>query len=94
MADHTRNKTEKDRNTDQREPVTLVKGSHRWTFTCDPGDEPALLRRLAELADGKDVPFDWFDAALVSHQLSNRLRPGLKRVQAGRAASRGTGTNS
>lgn len=65
-----------------REPVTLAKGAHRWTFLCDAGDEPALLRRLSELAANPDVPFDWFDAALVSHQLSKRLRPGLKRIDA------------
>lgn len=62
-----------------REPVTLVKGSHRWTFTCDPGDEPALLKTLTEMAGDERTPFDWFDAALVSHQLSKRLRAGLNR---------------
>lgn len=63
-----------------REPVTLVKGAHRWTFACDPGDEPELLRRVTELARGEDVPFDWFDAALVTHQLSKRLKAGLYRI--------------
>ncbi len=60
-------------------PVTLVKGPHRWTFSCDPGDESALLSHLSELATNPDVPFDWFDAALVSHQLSRRLTRGLAR---------------
>ncbi len=63
-----------------REPVTLVKGVHRWAFSCDPGDEPELLRRVSELARGEDVPFDWFDAALVTHQLSKRLKAGLYRI--------------
>lgn len=63
-----------------REPVTLVKGGHRWSFSCDPGDEPELLRRVTELARGEDVPFDWFDAALVTHQLSKRLKAGLYRI--------------
>ncbi len=62
-----------------REPVTLVKGAHRWTFSCEPGEEPALLRALTELAGDDGKPFDWFDAALVSHQLSKRLRSGLNR---------------
>lgn len=70
-----------------REPVTLTKGTHRWTFQCDTGDEPALLRRLSELAADPDAPFDWFDAALVSHQLSKRLRPGLQRIDAASAAN-------
>ena len=63
-----------------REAVTLAKGPHRWTFSCEPGQEQTLLRRLAELAGCDDVPFDWFDAALVSHQLRNRLLPGLARI--------------
>ncbi|MFN7022235.1 MAG: hypothetical protein ACK4WH_13035 [Phycisphaerales bacterium] len=63
-----------------REPVTLVKGIHRWTFSCDAGDEPELLRRLSELASRQDAPFDWFDAALVTHQLNRRLMPGLRRI--------------
>ncbi len=62
-----------------RECVTLSKGPHRWTFSCQPGQEQNLLMRLAELAKAEDVPFDWFDAALVSHQLRNRLLPGLAR---------------
>lgn len=65
-----------------REPVTLVKGGHRWTFTCESGEEPALLSRLAELARRTDIPFDWFDAALVSHQLRRRLNAGLHRIDA------------
>lgn len=67
-----------------RDPVTLVKGGHRWTFTCEQGGEAALLGRLAELARRADVPFDWFDAALVSHQLRRRLNAGLHRIDAPR----------
>ncbi len=59
--------------------LTLVKGPHRWTFRYGPGEEPLLLERLAELARRKDVPFDWFDAALVSHQLRSRLNSGIAR---------------
>lgn len=66
-----------------REPVTLVKGSHRWTFACDPGSEADLLRRVSELAGSPEVGFDWFDAALVSHQLSRRLKSGLQRIDGG-----------
>jgi len=71
-----------------REPVTLVKGSHRWSFACDTGDEAALLKRLSELAGDRNIPFDWFDAALVSHQLSKRLKPGLHRIDGSRPSPR------
>lgn len=69
-------------------PVTLVKGRHRWTFSCDAGSESSLLRRLSELARSEDIPFDYFDAALVSHQLSRRLKPGLFRIDMDEAGSR------
>jgi hypothetical protein len=61
--------------------LTLIKGPHRWTFRCAAGEESALLERLAELARSKDAPFDWFDAALVSHQLRSRLNPGISRPE-------------
>lgn len=77
-----------------REPVTLVKGPHRWMFACDAGEEPLLLKRLSELASDRAVPFDWFDAALVSHQLSKRLKPGLQRIDGSRPAPKpGTSGN-
>lgn len=60
--------------------VTLSKGGHHWSFTCEPGQEHALMSRLSELARREDVPFDFFDVALVSHQLRNRLLPGLRRI--------------
>jgi hypothetical protein len=61
--------------------VTLTKGPHRWTFSCEPGGERELLLRLADMARAPGVPFDWFDAALVSHQLRSRLLPGLTREE-------------
>ncbi|MBX3357243.1 MAG: hypothetical protein KF745_02325 [Phycisphaeraceae bacterium] len=60
--------------------VTLVKGAHRWLFSCGPGEESSLLASLSELAAAAGVPFDYFDAALVSHQIAQRLKPGLRRV--------------
>jgi hypothetical protein len=66
-------------NTDPRS-VTLLKGAHRWVFACAPGDEQALLASVSELARRQEVPFDWFDAALVGHQIARRLPSGLNRV--------------
>lgn len=60
--------------------VTLLKGVHRWVFTCAPGEEQGLLACVSEMARRPDVPFDWFDAALVGHQIARRLPSGLNRV--------------
>ena len=61
--------------------VTLAKGGHRWAFSCAPGEEAELLRTVSELAGRGDVPFSWFDAALVGHQIARRLQSGLNRVE-------------
>jgi hypothetical protein len=53
--------------------VTLERGVHRWTFTCDREGGRALARRLAELADTDGYPLDRFDAALVCHQLDREF---------------------
>jgi hypothetical protein len=60
--------------------VTLIKGRHRWHFVCQTGAETSLLERLSALARAGDPSFDWFDVALVSHQLRKRLKPGLNRI--------------
>jgi len=60
--------------------LRLSKGRHTWFFRYEPGDEAALRSALADLAGRAQTPFDWFDAALVTHQLSSRLKPGLNRV--------------
>lgn len=66
-----------------REPVCLIKGRHQWRFWCDSGDEASLLRRLQELASDPNAPLDAFDAAIVCHQLSRRLKAGLLRTALG-----------
>lgn len=60
--------------------VTLVRGGHRWRFICQVGDEPTLVRALAGLAVRDDAPLDWFDAALVSHQLADELGSGFHKI--------------
>ena len=63
-----------------RRTVTLAKGGHRWSFSCADGEERELLRSVTDLALRADAPFDWFDAALVGHQIARRLQSGLNRV--------------
>lgn len=60
--------------------LRLCKGRHTWFFRYGAGDEGALRTAVAELAANPLAPFDWFDAALVTHQLTSRLKPGLNRV--------------
>ena len=56
--------------------VTLIKGADRWLFRWAPGQEHLLIDALADMAGDATHPLDWFDAAVVSHQITNLLEYG------------------
>jgi len=58
--------------------LTLVKNGQRYVFHCEPGQEPELLQQLAELATNPDSELDWFDAAVLSHQVGARINHRLQ----------------
>jgi hypothetical protein len=58
--------------------LSLVKGQHRYCFRYQTGDEPQVLDALVEMVNRRDVSFDWFDAAVLSHQLGQHLAKELK----------------
>ena len=58
--------------------LSLMKGQHRYCFRYEVGDEPRVLDSLVELVHRREVPFDWFDAAVLSHQLGQHLAKELK----------------
>ena len=57
--------------------LSLVKGQHRFCFAYETGEEPAVLDALVEMVNRREVPFDWFDAAVLSHQLGQHLAKEL-----------------
>lgn len=61
--------------------LTLVKRQHRWTFRYRPGEERRVVQSLADAARNPEVDFDWFDAAVLSHQMGHRLDARLKRLK-------------
>lgn len=63
---------------DSEHEVTLLKDGHRWRLVCGCGEEPELLEAVSELADADDIDFDWFDAALVAHELKRRVHAALE----------------
>jgi len=52
---------------------SLVKGTERFLVRCGAGDEEASIARLMEWAEDPDLDFDWFDAAVLSRQITQRL---------------------
>ncbi len=53
--------------------LTMVKGRHRYVFQYVDGAEAELLGSLVALANDPESDFDWFDAAVLSYQMGQRL---------------------
>ena len=53
--------------------LTLVKKGHYYLFRYLPGDEAMLIQTLIEKAEDPKCPLDWFDAAVLSHQMGHRM---------------------
>lgn len=58
--------------------ISLVKGKHTFCFRYAEGDENNVLDALADMVKRRDLPFDWFDAAVLSHQLGQHLSKELQ----------------
>ena len=58
--------------------LSLAKGRHHFYFRYEAGQEALVLDSLVELVHRRDLPFDWFDAAILSHQLGEHLAKELK----------------
>ena len=58
--------------------LSLVKGQHRFSFSYEVGDEANVLDALVDMVNRREMPFDWFDAAVLSHQLGQHLAKELK----------------
>ncbi|MBE3132818.1 MAG: hypothetical protein IMZ55_05045 [Acidobacteria bacterium] len=52
---------------------SLVKGAERYVVRCDPDNEEAVISRLMQWAENPDLDFDWFDAAVLSRQITQRI---------------------
>ena len=57
--------------------ITLLKGPHSYRFVAVDGDEATLLDAASSLAGRTDSDFDWFDVALIAHEMGRRLTTHL-----------------
>lgn len=62
--------------TDEQQLV-LVKKGKRYIFECPQGEESELLRQLRVLVADPENDLNWFDAAVLSHQLGQRMSDRL-----------------
>ena len=72
----------------QSEPreIRLCKAGHDFRLTYDAGDESQVLAALSEMVADASLPFDWFDAAVMSHQLGEHLAKELQGLVPKKAA--------
>jgi len=66
--------------------LSLLKGKQHFCFRYEIGQEAQVLDALVEAVKRRDLPFDWFDAAVLSHQLGQHLAKELKAVLPKKAA--------
>ena len=67
--------------------LALVKNGKRYVFNGAPGHEAQTLNEIAEMVtrDGSDLT--WFDAAVLSHQLGERMSQRLNNLGAPRLSA-------
>lgn len=58
--------------------LSLMKGRQQFCFRYEVGQESKVLDALVEMVNRRDLSFDWFDAAVLSHQLGEHLAKELK----------------
>jgi hypothetical protein len=58
--------------------LTLQKGKDCFSFRYEAGNEAKVLDVLVDMVRRPDLPFDWFDAAILSHQLGQHLAKELR----------------
>ncbi|MBN1846274.1 MAG: hypothetical protein JW810_11365 [Sedimentisphaerales bacterium] len=57
----------------QMKELSLVKGNERFVFRYESGREEEVLDSFVVSANNRASSFDWFDAAVLSFQLSKHL---------------------
>ena len=62
----------------EKKTLSLVKGPQQFCFRYEVGDECKVLDALVDMVKKREMGFDWFDAAIMSHQLGQHLAKELK----------------
>jgi hypothetical protein len=47
-----------------------MKGETKWRFAWKNGEETAAVKAITEIAKSTENDFDWFDAAMVCHEMT------------------------
>jgi len=66
---------------DAARELTLIKQGRRWVFRYAPGGETEVLHTLVDAARSRRSDLDWFDAAVLAHQMGEKMRQRLRTLQ-------------
>ena len=66
--------------------LRLTKADHEFRLAYETGSESQVLQSLVEMVQNPDLPFEWFDAAVLGHQLGTHLAKELASVLPKKAA--------
>lgn len=60
--------------------LVLDKGGEKFIFRCKVGEEEKLLNVFTEKVEDDETDFDWFDAAVLSLEVSRLLLGRVNRI--------------
>jgi hypothetical protein len=60
--------------------LVFVKNNQRYIFRYAPGEETQVLDAVAKMAAAGDGGLDWFDAAVLSHQVGRHISQELDQL--------------
>jgi hypothetical protein len=60
--------------------LTLIKKGQYHLFRYQPGDEAALIQTLIDKAEDPQSQLDWFDAAVLAHQMGHRMAAEMQNL--------------
>ena len=69
--------------------LTLIKRGRYFLFRYRPGDEAAVIQNLIAKAEDPGSPLDWFDAAVLSHQMGHRMAGEMQTLLKNKLAATG-----
>jgi hypothetical protein len=69
--------------------LTLIKKGQYYLFRYQPGDEAALIQNLIDKAEDPRCALDWFDAAVLSHQMGHRMAAEMQTLLKGKLGAAG-----
>ncbi len=58
----------------------VIKSGQHFLFSCQRGQEKLLLEELSRHANDQYCVLDWFDVAIFSHQMGERLARQLEKL--------------